>query len=154
MTAFDPEALEDVIVARLQDAVTDGLIEWAGVIGDDAETQSIRLPGIAILFRRAAFDRPNSVDVTRQIGIVEWSIFAGGKNLRAAGLRSGRRGATGAYHATMVAIRYLVGFNVADGFPMWVNSVDLGSYDPRSEKAVYELAFQHEWPLVEYPYDE
>ena len=152
---FDAEALEDILVERLQEAVTDGLVEWAGMIGDEAETVNglPKMPGLAVLFRRAAWDRPHGIDVTRQLGVVEWSVYAAGVNLRDSGLRAGRRGATGAYHAAMVAIRYLVGFNIADGFPLWVNSVDLASYDPRSEKAIYELSFQHEWSLVEFPYE-
>lgn len=153
---FDVEALEDTLVARLQEAVADGMIEWAGVVGDEAEVANAtgieRLPGLAVLFRRAAFDAPMTIDVTRQTGIVEWSIFAAGKNLRQKGLRAGRRGATGAYHATMVATRYLVGFEIAEGFPVRLNTIDLASYDPRSERAMYELSIQHEWQLVEHPY--
>lgn len=160
-TLLNVEDLEDQILARLQLAVTDGVISWAGTVGDESEVlvKASALPAIAVLFRRGYFSAPHAVDTTRQTGIVDWSIFALGKNLRERGLGAGRLGATGAYNSVKVAIQYLMGLEMiteggTQGFPLYLVSYDLAALDPASGKAMYELLFRHEWELVEHDRDD
>lgn len=157
---FDADALEDRFLSRLQQAVSDGYLKWAGLIGDESEANNMpKLPGVALLLRRGAFADPEGIDVTRQIGVVEWSVYASGTNLRERGVKSGRKGATGAYHAMMVAIQYSVGFLMTadplehSGFPIWLDSFELASIDQQAGRAMYEIGFRHQWSIVEFGFD-
>lgn len=159
---FNADVLEDRLLARYQQAVDAGLLAWVGLIGDEEEAAKMpKRPGLAILLRRGAFSRPDGVDVVRQDGIVEWSVFAGGSNLRERGLKSGRRGPSGAHHALRIAIRYGVGFPMTDnvdledanGFPLELSTFNLVGMDQKAGSALYEVSLQHDWPIVEYGYE-
>lgn len=157
---FDLDILEDRAITRMQQAVTDGLLAFAGAIGDEDEaSKTPKLPALSLLFRRATFSDPQTIDITRQLGLVEWSVFASGTNLRERGKRSGRKGATGAYHAVMVAIQYLEGFGMTTDsnsgvyFPMTIRSVELAALDQAAQRAMYEMQVVHEWPVAEFGFD-
>lgn len=155
MPALDFEAMEDTLLARLQNAVDDGYLAQAMTIGDEAEASQIaRLPAAALLGRRAGFERPKAIDIVRQDGVIEWSFYAAGEGLRTSGKRGSRRGKRGAYHAVNVIVQYMVGFEIVDGCPLWLASIELTQLNQKTGKSVYEIGLQHEWNLVQDGFEE
>lgn len=152
---FNPEPLEDRLLDRYQLAVDVGLLEHVRVVGDEEEAMQMpKLPGLSLLLRSATFGENEGIGGVRQLGVVEWSVFAAGVNLRTRGARAGRRGARGAYHALAIAIKYGVGFEMGMsvltvGFPISLAGFQLAGFDQAAGKAVYEVRLQHEWLLVE-----
>lgn len=152
---FDPIILEDRLLARYQQAVDAGLLAWAGLIGTEAEASKMpKLPGVSILLRRGGLSAPrllgNAGEGKAQEGIIEWTLYAGGQNLRERGKRTGRRGDVGAYYALSMAMRLADGFimTLADdlpGFPLWIDSFDLATFDQPTGLSIYEIAVRHEW---------
>lgn len=151
---FDIDLLEDRIVTHGKEAVSAGLLSWFDIIGSEEEAARMpKVPGVAVLLRRGGFGDPMGIDVTRSIGVIEWSFFARGENLRKPGLRSGRKGARGAYHAMNVVWQYFYGWEIDAGVPMWIESFDLVELDRKAGFAMYEVALRHQRSVVQLGYD-
>lgn len=159
---FNARVLEDRLLARFQEAVDAELLAHASLIGAEQEASRIpKVPGVALLLRSAGLTNPRGVgDPVQQEGIVEWSAFAVGQNLRERGARSGRRGDMGAYYALEMVMKVASGFEMKltddeDGFPLWVDSFNLATFDqPSGGKAIYEVALRHEWIFTQEGFEE
>lgn len=157
MPVPDLQALSVSIVGRLQEAVADGELEWAGAIGDEAETDKApagaKVPGAAVLFKRAQFGDPQLIDVMQQTATLSWSVFAAGQNLREKGMNAGRLGSTGAYHAIMAVLKYLCGYEVVSGIPLRVEFIEIASFNSATGRTIFEVGFTHEWTVVQDGYE-
>lgn len=157
---FEPDALEDRLLARYEIARDAGYVKWVGLIGSEEDANNMpKLPGIAILLRRGIISRPETVDGTRQLGRVHWSIFAAGENVRLIGKGSGRRGPGGAYAALKAVLRFGEGFLMThdpseeQGFPLSAESFDLAGFEQKTGRRVYEVEMSHDWFFVEDGFD-
>lgn len=158
---FPANVLQDRLLARYQEAVDAGLLAWAGLINSENDAARMpKMPGAAILLRRGGLSLPHGVGgPVRQVGIVEWSVYAGGQDLKETGRRAGQRGARGGNYALEMVMKIGDGFlmretDEEDGFPIWIDSFDLAGFDQPAGKFVYEVALRHEWDFVEDGFDE
>jgi hypothetical protein len=150
------DQMEDILLARGQEAVAAGVLSWCGQIGSEEDAgKAPKLPALSFLLRRATFGEPQLVgEVMQQEALVEWSFFASGENFRTPGKVSGRKGARGAYHAIEVLWEYFMGFEIDAGFPIQLGFLDLAALDQKAGRAVYEVGAQHRLTIVQSGYEQ
>jgi hypothetical protein len=152
---FPVQTLRQRLLTRYQEAVDAGLLAWAGLVGSEADAARMpKMPGAAILLQRGGLSLPHGVGgPVRQVGIVEWTVYAGGQDQKATG-RAGAAGPRGGDYALEMVMQIGDGFlmresDAEDGFPLWIDSFDLAGFDQPAGKFVYEVALRHEWNFVE-----
>lgn len=157
---FPIDVLRARLLARYKEAVSAGLLAWAGVIGRERDANSMpKLPGVALLLQAGGFSPPHGVGgPTRQIAVIEWTAYAAGQDMKARG-SSGAGGARGADYALQMAMEIASGFEMKAqetdvGFPIWIDRFELAGFDQPTGKFVYEVALRHEWNFVEEGFDD
>lgn len=152
--------LRQRLLDRYLEAVEEGLLAWAGLIGKEADAGKMpKMPGVALLLSAGGFSPPHGVGgPQRQMAIIEWTAFAGGQDHRGTG-KSGYAGARGGDYALEMTMQIAEGFEMrasddAPGFPIWIDRFALWAMDQPAGKFVYEVALRHEWNFVEEGFDE
>ncbi len=143
MIDLDIQALEDGMVARLQQAVTAGQLASALAVGDEDAARSTgqKLPGAAVFQNDDEFDQPKTWDPLLSEGWLGWRVFAIGEGLRTP--LGGRRGVRGAYLAKRVIVSWLHGWELIPGCKLYYRGSSLQELDGPRGKAIYDCRFQH-----------
>lgn len=148
----DYGALEDTIVAQLQNAVTAGLLTDAIPLAFENELRTALTRAqdggafAAVIAGSDSFDRPKTAPPDQvQEGVISWTVLIASRRLR--GPRSARRGSFGAYEGIKSAIQYLDAFEVLPGQPLWYDGKNPIEWDDPAW-SVYALGFSHQSEVI------